>query len=55
MMYGLHKEFLKLERDLTSLGIDISMPDVIENDEEEVPKLIPIESTGVIGQRIKKI
>ncbi|KAL5542969.1 hypothetical protein UlMin_010679 [Ulmus minor] len=54
VMYGLHEEVLKLERDLTSLGIDILMPDVIENDEKEVPKLIPIESTGVIGRRIKR-
>ena len=50
MLYSPHEEFLKLERDLRSLGIDILMRDVIDNDEEEVPKLIPIESTGVISQ-----
>ncbi|KAL5547170.1 hypothetical protein UlMin_006857 [Ulmus minor] len=50
VLYSPHEEFLKLERDLRSLGIDILMRDVIDNDEEEVPKLIPIESTGVISQ-----
>ncbi|KAL5570355.1 hypothetical protein UlMin_026930 [Ulmus minor] len=50
VLYSPHEEFLKLERDLRSLGIDILMRDVIDNDEEDVPKLIPIESTGVISQ-----
>ncbi|KAL5574155.1 hypothetical protein UlMin_023752 [Ulmus minor] len=50
VLYSPHEEFLKIERDLSSLGIDIVMRDVIDNNEEEVPKLIPIESTGVISQ-----
>ncbi|GMI77280.1 hypothetical protein like AT5G20600 [Hibiscus trionum] len=42
---ALHEEFLKLDKDLTSLGIDISIPEVYEGDEkDEVPELIPIAS-----------
>ncbi|XWS21321.1 hypothetical protein CRYUN_Cryun30bG0045600 [Craigia yunnanensis] len=45
IVLGLHEEFLKLEKDLTSLGIDISIPEGNEGDEEdEVPELIPIAS-----------
>ncbi|KAL5549822.1 hypothetical protein UlMin_005053 [Ulmus minor] len=47
VLFGLHEEFSKLERDLTSLGINISMPDGIDHDEEEVPKLIPIAGEGM--------
>ncbi|MBA0838561.1 hypothetical protein Goarm_004370 [Gossypium armourianum] len=40
---ALHEEFLKLEKDLTSLGIDISIPEGNEgNEEDEVPELIPV-------------
>ncbi|XVF36459.1 hypothetical protein REPUB_Repub19eG0060500 [Reevesia pubescens] len=43
IVLGLHEEFLKLEKDLMSLGIDISIPEGNEGDEEdEVPELIPI-------------
>ncbi|KAE8727865.1 Tyrosine decarboxylase 1 [Hibiscus syriacus] len=42
---ALHEEFLKLKKDLTSLGIDISIPEINEDSEEdEVPELIPIAS-----------
>ncbi|KAK8596938.1 hypothetical protein V6N13_001548 [Hibiscus sabdariffa] len=42
---ALHEEFLKLEKDLTSLAIDISIPEVNDGDEkDEVPELIPITS-----------
>ncbi|XP_022768608.1 ribosomal RNA processing protein 1 homolog [Durio zibethinus] len=45
IVLGLHEEFLKLEKDLMSLGIDISIPEGNEGDEEdEVPELIPIAS-----------
>ncbi|OMO70850.1 Nucleolar, Nop52 [Corchorus olitorius] len=45
VVLGLHEIFLKLEKDLASLGIDISIPEVNEGDEEdEVPQLIPIAS-----------
>ncbi|KAE8674576.1 hypothetical protein F3Y22_tig00111745pilonHSYRG00142 [Hibiscus syriacus] len=39
---ALHEEFLKLEKDLMSLGIYISIPEGEE--EDEVPELIPIAS-----------
>ncbi|XVE95063.1 hypothetical protein REPUB_Repub02eG0064200 [Reevesia pubescens] len=43
VVLGLHEEFLKLEKDLTSLGIDISIPEIHEGDEDdEVPELISI-------------
>ncbi|OMO50923.1 Nucleolar, Nop52 [Corchorus capsularis] len=45
VVLGLYAIFLKLEKDLASLGIDISIPEVNEGDEEdEVPQLIPITS-----------
>lgn len=43
-LFSLHDEFLKLEKDLASSGIDISIPDVVEHSEEEVPNKIPITS-----------
>ncbi|KAK8601007.1 hypothetical protein V6N13_059247 [Hibiscus sabdariffa] len=40
---ALHEEFLKLEKDLTLLGIDISIPEGNEGDEDdEVLELVPI-------------
>lgn len=45
ILLGVHEEFLKLEKDLTSLGIDISIPECNEGGEEdEVPELVPIAS-----------
>ncbi|EOY15658.1 hypothetical protein QUC31_000651 [Theobroma cacao] len=45
VVLGLHEEFLKLEKDLTLLGIDVSIPEPNEGGEEdEVPELIPIAS-----------
>ncbi|XP_021284293.1 ribosomal RNA processing protein 1 homolog [Herrania umbratica] len=45
VVLGLHEEFLKLEKDLTLLGIDISIPEPNEGGEEdEVPELIRIAS-----------
>ncbi|TYJ49361.1 hypothetical protein E1A91_A01G129300v1 [Gossypium mustelinum] len=45
ILLRVHEEFLKLEKDLTSLGIDISIPECNKGDEEdEVPELVPIAS-----------
>ncbi|KAL1816225.1 hypothetical protein ACET3Z_018799 [Daucus carota] len=44
VLFGLHQEFLKLEKDLEVSGVDISVPDVGIEDDEEVPNLIPIDS-----------
>ncbi|KDP35749.1 hypothetical protein JCGZ_10521 [Jatropha curcas] len=43
LLFRLHELFLKLEKDFASSGIDISLPEVNQdNDEDEVPKLVPI-------------
>lgn len=45
VVLALHEEFLKLEKDLTLLGFDISIPENNKGDEEdEVPELIPFSS-----------
>ncbi|KAF8008928.1 hypothetical protein BT93_J0045 [Corymbia citriodora subsp. variegata] len=45
LLFGLHEEFLKLEKDLTSLGVEVPIPYICANDdEEEMPDLIPIGS-----------
>ncbi|KAF5742919.1 hypothetical protein HS088_TW09G00981 [Tripterygium wilfordii] len=41
VLFGLHEEFLKLEKDMISSNIQISFPVVDDADEEEVPKLVP--------------
>lgn len=43
VVFGLHEEFLKLEKEKASLGIDTSLPEGngVEDD-EEVPRLIPM-------------
>ncbi|KAA8535845.1 hypothetical protein F0562_030835 [Nyssa sinensis] len=42
VLFSLHEEFLRLEKDLESSGIKISIPEVKVDDDDEVPKLIPI-------------
>ncbi|KAI3706741.1 hypothetical protein L6452_24679 [Arctium lappa] len=43
VLFGLHKEFLKLEKDLEASGIEVSIPAVqVDNGDEEVPVLVPI-------------
>lgn len=44
VLFGLHEEFLKLEKDFEASGVEILMPDVGIEDDEEVPNLIPIAS-----------
>ncbi|CAN4114673.1 unnamed protein product [Withania somnifera] len=51
----LHEEFLRLEKEFEALGIEFSLPEaneeVVDDDGEEVPQLIPIENslTGEVG------
>lgn len=47
VLLGLHQEFEKLEKDLASSGVDISVPKAVENVEEEVPLLVPIVSDEI--------
>lgn len=42
VMLRLFEDFLRLEKDLASSGIEVSIPNVMVDDEEEVPELIPI-------------
>ncbi|KAE9467307.1 hypothetical protein C3L33_00781, partial [Rhododendron williamsianum] len=48
VLFSLHEDFLRLEKDLVSSGIEVSIPDAMVDDEDEVPKLIPI-ATEVEG------
>ncbi|KAB1204317.1 hypothetical protein CJ030_MR8G014232 [Morella rubra] len=43
VLFGLHEQFSKLEKDLESSGIEVSFPDIVENG-EEVPTLVPIDT-----------
>ncbi|XP_065615763.1 uncharacterized protein LOC111997633 [Quercus suber] len=43
VLFGLYEGFSKLEKDLAASGVEVSIPDIVENDEEEeVPTLVPI-------------
>lgn len=43
VVFALHEEFLKLEKEKASLGVDISLPEGNgDGDDEEVPQLVPI-------------
>lgn len=42
VLFGLHEQFLKLEKDLEISGVVIEIPVVKPVDDEEVPELIPI-------------
>ncbi|KAK7329704.1 hypothetical protein VNO77_23879 [Canavalia gladiata] len=42
VLFGLHSAFLKLEKDAASSGFEFSIPDIVDQDEEEVPDLVPI-------------
>ncbi|KAK9079392.1 hypothetical protein SSX86_001063 [Deinandra increscens subsp. villosa] len=43
VLFGLNKEFVKLEKDLAASGIDIEFPTVEpDNGDEDVPDLVPI-------------
>lgn len=47
VLFSLHEEFLRLEKDFGSSGVEISIPDVTVGDKDEgdeVPNLVPISS-----------
>ncbi|KAE8728290.1 hypothetical protein F3Y22_tig00004620pilonHSYRG00011 [Hibiscus syriacus] len=50
-LLALHEEFLTLEKDLTSLGIDILIPE--GNEEDEAPELIPIACENDVSEPIE--
>ncbi|CAJ1941699.1 unnamed protein product [Sphenostylis stenocarpa] len=47
VLFALHSEFLKLEKEAEKSGVEISIPDVV--DEEEVPELVPLGHAEVVG------
>ncbi|KAG6586118.1 Ribosomal RNA processing protein 1-like B, partial [Cucurbita argyrosperma subsp. argyrosperma] len=42
VLFAMHEEYQKLEKSFISSGIEISMPDLQEQDGDEVPTLVPI-------------
>ncbi|XP_027331149.1 ribosomal RNA processing protein 1 homolog [Abrus precatorius] len=48
VLFSLHSEFLKLEKDAAASGFEFHIPDVVDEDDEEVPDLVPI-GNGVEG------
>ncbi|KAM7473530.1 hypothetical protein LguiB_020773 [Lonicera macranthoides] len=48
VLYGLHEEFMKLEKDLELSGIEISFPVVRVDGGGEVPKLVPIVASEMV-------
>ncbi|XP_022149903.1 ribosomal RNA processing protein 1 homolog [Momordica charantia] len=44
VLFALHEEYQKLEKDFISSGIEISIPDLHEQDGDEVPTLVPVSS-----------
>ena len=49
VLFSLHEAFSKLEKDLASSGIEVSLPDIAENDDDEVPILVPIGTEMEVG------
>ncbi|GER27819.1 ribosomal RNA processing protein-like protein [Striga asiatica] len=50
VLLGLYEEFLKLEKDLESSGVEIGIPEYNNEDGgDEVPQLVPIDFDGVNG------
>ncbi|XP_029125502.1 ribosomal RNA processing protein 1 homolog B isoform X2 [Cajanus cajan] len=47
VLFALHSEFLKLEKDVAKSGFDFAVPDVV--DDEEVPDLVPLGPAEVDG------
>nr|GEW15323.1 ribosomal RNA processing protein 1 homolog [Tanacetum cinerariifolium]GEW15324.1 ribosomal RNA processing protein 1 homolog [Tanacetum cinerariifolium] len=49
VLFGLNKEFLKLEKELESSGVEVEFSDVVDCDgDEEVPELVPIVDSGLL-------
>ncbi|KAL1335475.1 hypothetical protein HN51_064353 [Arachis hypogaea] len=43
VLFGLHEQFLKLEKDAAASGFEFSIPDSVDqDDDEEVPILVPV-------------
>ncbi|KAL4614277.1 hypothetical protein ACB092_07G042800 [Castanea dentata] len=50
VLFGLYEGFSKLEKDFAASGVEVSIPDIVENDEDdEVPTLVPIASEVKMG------
>ncbi|XP_038875379.1 ribosomal RNA processing protein 1 homolog [Benincasa hispida] len=44
VLFAMHEEFQKLEKDFISSGVEISLPGLQEQDGDEVPTLVPVSS-----------
>ncbi|XP_047310580.1 ribosomal RNA processing protein 1 homolog [Impatiens glandulifera] len=53
VLFGLHQGFMELEKDLTSFGIEIPNPDVLVDEEDSIPKLIPILSAEEANEKLQ--
>lgn len=51
VLFELHREFSKLEKDAAASGFEFSIPDRVE-EEEEVPNLVPIANGSVEGDAL---
>ncbi|KAK7291845.1 hypothetical protein RIF29_07314 [Crotalaria pallida] len=49
VLFGLHDEFLKLEKAAASSGFEFSIPNIVDQDDEEVPVLVPIANGVEVG------
>ncbi|KAL1189097.1 hypothetical protein V5N11_032514 [Cardamine amara subsp. amara] len=55
-IYALHNEFLQLEKDMSSSGIEVSIAEASRSEDDEVPMLVPVsESVSNAVSEFKKI
>ncbi|WZY80858.1 hypothetical protein YC2023_027242 [Brassica napus] len=47
VIFALYKEFLQLEKEMLSSGIEVSVVEVSRRCEDEVPELVPVEGDGL--------
>lgn len=53
VLFELHREFLKLEKDASISGFEFTIPDSVDMDDEEVPELVPIvEVDGLVSGEV---
>ncbi|KAG7029862.1 Ribosomal RNA processing protein 1-like B, partial [Cucurbita argyrosperma subsp. argyrosperma] len=55
VLFAMHEEYQKLEKDIISSGIEISFPDLQEQDVDEVPTLVPVSSEGEAPSEISAV
>ncbi|KAL8136386.1 hypothetical protein V2J09_002387 [Rumex salicifolius] len=55
LLFSLHEEFLKLEKEMKAAGIDVKLPEVVgdEVDDDKIPQLIPISNDVNGGGKVE--